>query len=183
MPHPAPPGRSERSPGSETSMRDPVTLTYLLTEELWRRFYEAHYAADPALKTRYLWGALCIVIGALGLGGLYDSKIVAVLLLLTGFYAVLSRPLFLVRSMAAARKHPFFGKEITVVMTAEGIAVRSGNTGYLQAWKNFIGYRKADPGYLLYMDKKSFFFIPQTACSLEDEKRIDFLLSAHVRAS
>lgn len=160
---------------------NPVTLTYVLTEELWRRFYEAHYAADPSLKTRYLWGALCIIIGALGLGGLYDSKAVAALLLLTGFYAVLSRPIFLLKSMATARKHPFFEKEITVVMTAEGISVRSGNTGYLQTWKNFTGYRKAGPGYLLYMEKKAFFFVPLSALSLEDEKRLDLLLSSHLK--
>ncbi len=153
-----------------------VTITYPLTEDLWRRFYEAHYAADPALKTRYFWGALCIVIGALGFGGLYESRIVAGLLLLTGFYAVLSRQIFLVKSVAAARRHPFFGKEITVTLSDEGVAVRSGASGYMQAWQNFAGWRRTKPGYILYLDRNAFFFIPKSACSPEDEKRIDLFM-------
>jgi hypothetical protein len=107
---------------------------------------------------------------------LFESTIIAALLLLSGFYGVLSKPIFLLKSIAAARKHPFFGKEITVVMTAEGIAVRSGNSGYLQAWKNFTRYRKVDPGYMLYLDRNAFFFIPLSSCSEEDERNIDSFL-------
>ncbi len=158
------------------SEKDSVTVTYRLTEDLWRRFYEAHYAADPKLKTRYFWGALCIVIGALGFGGVYRSPVVAGLLLLTGFYAVLSRQIFLVKSVAAARKHPFFGQQITVTLSEEGVDVRSGKTGYAQPWQNFTGYRKVEPGYMLYLDKNAFFFIPASACSVTDANRIDRLV-------
>jgi hypothetical protein len=157
-----------------------VTVSYHLTEDLWRQFYEAHYAADPSLKMRYFWGALCITIGAFVL--VFGSKIVAVLLFLTGFYSVLSRQIFLVKSVAAARKHPFFGKEITAVLTTEGLAVRSGKTGYLQAWENFKGYRNVEAGYMLYLDKNAFFFIPKSACSVEDEKRIDRFLHERMKS-
>lgn len=155
-----------------------VTLTYVLTEDLWRRFYQAHYAQDPSLKGRYLLGALCIIIGALGFGGFYDRPTVAVLLLLTGFYAVLSRQIFLIKSVAAARRHPFFGKPITVVITPQGLAVRSGDAGYLQSWKNFTRYRKVGAGYMLYLDRNAFFFIPSSACSDEEEGRIERFLSS-----
>jgi hypothetical protein len=157
----------------------PVTIihTYRLSKELWQQFYEAHYSCDRDLKIRYLWGAICILIGALGFGGYYDSKIVAGLLLATGFFGVLSKYLLIYKSLLAAKKHPFFGKELTVSVSPEELSVRSENSGYSQPWDNFIGYRKMAPGFLLYHDRHSFFFIPTAELTAGDCNRIIRILA------
>ncbi|WP_148895492.1 YcxB family protein [Geothermobacter ehrlichii] len=159
-------------------MSRPVLLSYELTAELWRRFLEAHYACDRSLKWRYLWGVCCIVIGCLGFGGFYESGTLAALLLVTGFYGVLSKPLLVVRSLRRAGRHPFFGRELTVSAGPEELAVRSGNEGYSQPWDNFAGYRQLDPGLLLYHDHDAFFFIPAQAMSAGDRGRIREYLEA-----
>lgn len=154
-------------------MKDPLALRYRLTEELWRQFYAAHYDGDHALKVRYAWGAACIAIGAFGLGGLFESRVVALALLLTGFYGVLSKQIFLIRSVNSARKNPRFRKEISVVVTEEGIDVETGGQGYRHAWSDFTGYRKAEVGYMLYLGPASFFFIPNSAIPPGGERRIE----------
>jgi len=152
----------------------PVTiiLNYRLTKELWQRFYEAHYSCDRELKLRYLWGAVCIIIGSLGLGGYYESRIIAGLLLATGFFGVLSKHLLIFKSVRAAYQHPFFGKELTVSVSPEELSVRSENSGYSQPWDNFVGYRKLDPGFLLYHDRNAFFFIPTAEMTAGDINRV-----------
>ncbi len=157
-------------------MKGPLVLNYRLDEELWRRFYEAHYQADPSLKVRYGWGIACIVIGALGFAGAYHP-LVAALLLLTGLYGVLSRQLFMVKSVAAARKHPYFGQEITVLVSTDGVAVRSADAAYRQDWNQFTGWRKVAPGTILYMGR-NFFFIPKSALDAGEEARLEELLRA-----
>ncbi len=159
-----------------------ITLTYRLTLDLWRQFYTAHYAADHALKIRYVWGAACIIIGSFGIGGLFESKAVAVLLLLTGFYGVLSKPLFVNRSVCKASRHPFVDQEVTVTLSAEELAVRSDRSGYRQPWSNFAGYRRVGPGFIFYMERQAFFFIPAAVVDAESEKRLMHILkSAGVR--
>ncbi|SHJ45135.1 YcxB-like protein [Malonomonas rubra DSM 5091] len=152
----------------------PVTIihSYQLTKDLWRQFYEAHYSCDRGLKMRYLWGAVCIFIGSLGFGGYYESKLVAGLLLATGFFGVLSKHLLIYKSLRAASEHPFFGKELTVSVSPEELSVRSENSGYSQPWDNFIGYRRLNPGFLLYHDRNSFFFIPTAELTAGDINRI-----------
>jgi hypothetical protein len=157
-------------------MNNSITLTYRLTEDLWRQFYEAHYSADRGLKVRYAWGAFCILVGALGVGGLYDNSLAAALLLLTGFWGVLSRPLFVLKSVAAARRHPYFNKELTVELNGEEIAVRSGANSYQQEWREFSSYRQVAVGFIFYFKNGSFFFIPAAACSPVVENRIQRLL-------
>lgn len=156
------------------TMPVPVTiiLKYQLTKELWRQFYEAHYSCDNGLKLRYLWGAVCIVIGSLGFGGYYQSRIIAALLLATGFFGVLSKHLLIFKSLRSACQHPFFGKELTVSVSPEEISVRSETSGYIQPWDNFIAYRKMDPGFLLYHDPNSFFFIPTAEMTAGEINRI-----------
>lgn len=155
-----------------------ITLTYRLTLDLWRQFYTAHYAADHALKIRYLWGVTCIVIGSFGLGGLFESKVVAGLLLLTGFYAVLSKPLMVNRSVARAQRHPFVDQEVTVTLSAEELAVRSERSGYRQPWSNFVGYRRVGPGFIFYMQRQSFFFIPADVVDASAEQHLLQILKA-----
>jgi hypothetical protein len=142
-----------------------IMLEYKLTRELWRHFFEAHYGCDQSLKMRYLWGVTCIIIGCFGFGGFYESKVIAVLLLATGFFGVLSKQLLIIKSLRGACHHPFLGKELTVTITAEDIAVRSGMAGYDQPWSNFVGYRHLKPGFLLYHDQNAFFFIPASVVS------------------
>jgi hypothetical protein len=144
-------------------MSKKVILSYGLTKELWQLFYEAHYAADTSLRGRYVWGGICIVISCLGFGGIYDSPLIASLLMVTGFYGVLSKPIFTLRSVRKSTRHPFYGRELTVAITVDEIAVRSGTAGYSQPWSNFIGYRDVTPGFIFYLERNSFFFVPKAA--------------------
>jgi len=159
-------------------MPETLLIQYRLTRELWRNFFEAHYGCDRSLKQRYLWGVVCIIIGCFGFGGLYASKAVAGLLLATGFFGVLSRPLLVIRSLRAAGRHPFFGQELTVTVAPEEISVRSGNAGYRQPWGNFTGYRRLAPGFLLYHDRNAFFFIPTAAMTAGNARRVEEILAA-----
>lgn len=159
-------------------MPETIILNYRLTKELWRQFYDAHYSCDHGLTFRYLWGAVCIVIGSLGFGGFYDALGIAVLLMLTGFYGVLSKHLLIFKSLRTACQHPFFGKELVVAISPEEISVRSEMSGYSQPWGNFVGYRKRDPGFILYHDKNAFFFIPAVAMTAGNANRIVQILTA-----
>jgi len=158
-------------------MPETILLTYPLTKELWRQFFEAHYGCDATLKQRYLWGVVCIVIACLGFAGFYDNLPIAGLLVATGLYAVLSKPLLVIRSLRSAVRHPFFGAELSVAISPEKLAVRSGNAGYSQPWDNFVGYRRLKPGFLLYHDRHSFFFIPLAAMTAGDARRLEAILA------
>jgi len=159
-------------------MPETMTIQYRLTRELWRSFFEAHYSGQRTLRQRYLWGVVCIIIGCLGFGGYYSSLLLAALLLATGFFAVLSKPLLIIKSLRSACRHPFFDKELTVTAGPKEIAVRSGTAGYSQPWNNFFGYRRLKPGLLLYHDRNAFFFIPGAAMTGEQEENLERLLIA-----
>ena len=162
-------------------MPETVILRYHLTKDLWRQFFDAHYGCDRSLQLRYLWGAVCIIIGSIGVGGYYESKPIAGLLLATGFFGVLSKHLLIFKSLRAACRHPFFDKELTVSVSPEEISVRSENSGYSQPWDNFVGYRKLEPGFLLYHDQNAFFFIPAAVMTSGNANRIvQILASAEV---
>lgn len=150
-------------------MTKPILLTYRLDLELWRAFFEAHYAVDPRLAMRYAWGGVCIVIGALGLAGMIDSPLITGLLLATGFFGVLSKPLLVLKSMRAAAYHPYHGQQIAVSIADDALTVRSETTGYSQPWDNFIGYRRVKPGFAFYHNPYSFFFIPAEVLSEQIE--------------
>jgi len=153
-------------------MPDTIIINYKLTKDLWRQFFEAHYRCDRSLKLRYLWGVVCIVIGSLGFGGFYHSPVIATLLMVTGFFGVLSKSILVIKSLRRAGQHPFLGRELTVSISPEEISVRSGNSGYAQPWDNFIGYRRLEPGFLLYHDQHAFFFIPMASMTAGYAKRI-----------
>ncbi len=159
-------------------MPDTIILNYQLTENLWRQFFDAHYGCDRSLKLRYLWGAVCIIIGTSWFGGYYESKLFAALLLATGFFGVLSKHLLIYKSLRTASRHPFFNKELTVSVSPAEISVRSENSGYSQPWDNFVGYRKMDPGFLLYHDQNAFFFIPTAVMTAGHANRIVQILEA-----
>jgi len=148
-------------------MNSPLTVQFRLTKDIWRQFYEAHYAGDQTLKIRYLFGGACILIGAIGIGGPGHFKVVSAAALLFGFYCVLSKPLFVMKSLRVARKHPLFEKEIQVELAPEGIRITGGEKEYRHRWENFVGYRQITPGYQLFLDKEAFFFIPGSACPAE----------------
>lgn len=150
-------------------MTKPVLLTYRLETELWRKFFEAHYAADPQLSMRYAWGGFCIVIGSFGLAGMIDSALISWLLLATGFFGVLSKPLLVLKSLRSAARHPYHGQQIAVSITAESLSVRSETTGYSQPWPNFTGYHRFGPGFAFYHNPHSFFFIPAEVLSEQTE--------------
>ena len=153
----------------ENLMTEPILLTYRLETDLWRKFFEAHYAADPQLSHRYAWGGVCIVLGSLGLAGMFESPLAAGLLLLTGFFGVLSKPLLVLKSLRAAAHHPYHGQQIAVSISSEALSVRGETTGYSQPWDNFIGYRRVQPGFAFYHNPYSFFFIPEEVLSEQTE--------------
>jgi hypothetical protein len=157
-------------------MPETLILNYRLTKDLWRHFFEAHYSCDRSLKLRQLWGVICIVIGSFGFGGFYESRVIAALLLATGFFGVLSKQILVIKSLRKACRHPFFGKELTVAVSSTEISVRSGIAGYSQPWNNFVGYRRLDPGFLLYHDHNAFFFIPSSAMTAGQAKRVEKIL-------
>ena len=155
-----------------------IILHYRLTRELWQQFLDAHFSSNRTLKMRYLWGVVCIMIGALGFGGFYDSPAIASLLLATGLFGVLSKHLLVAKSLRTACRHPFFGEELTVAISQDELSVRSGTFGYRQPWNNFVGYRKQAPGYLLYHDRNAFFFVPEDAMSAGQSRRFKEILDA-----
>ncbi|WP_027713809.1 YcxB family protein [Desulfuromonas sp. TF] len=155
-----------------------IILNYRLTRELWQQFLDAHFSSNPTLKMRYLWGVLCIMIGALGFGGFYHSPVIASLLLATGLFAVLSKHLLVAKSLRTACRHPFFGEELTVAISQDELSVRSGTSGYRQPWNNFVGYRKRAPGFLLYHDRSAFFFVPEGVMSAGQARRFKDILDA-----
>lgn len=159
-------------------MPETLILHYRLSKELWRRFLEAHYGCDRALRLSYLLGVVCTVGGCLGFGGLYPSRLAAALLLVTGFFGVLSKPLLVARSLRRAACHPFFGREVTVAAALQEFSVRSGTAGYREPWSNFTGYRRLAPGFLLYHDRNSFVFIPAQALTAGKARRLEQILQA-----
>jgi hypothetical protein len=159
-------------------MPDALILHYRLTRELWRSFLEAHYGRDRALRWRHLWGVACIVIACLGFGGFYASRVVAALLLATGFFGVLSKQLLVLRSLRRADRHPFSGRELTVAVSPKELSVRSSAAGYAQPWQNFIGYRRLAPGFLLYHDRDDFFCIPASSLTAGYARRLEQILAA-----
>lgn len=162
-------------------MAESITIRYRLTRDLWQKFFEAHYACERSLRLRALWGVVCIVIACMGFGGYYSSPLVAGLLLATGLFAVLSKPLLVIKSLRGACRHPFFGEELTVTVESEEIAVRSGNSGYRQPWSNFSGYRRLKPGFLLYHDGNAFFFVPAEAMDATQGEALQaFIVAAGV---
>lgn len=158
-------------------MPENILVSYQLTRELWRQFFDAHYGCDPSIKLRYFWGAVCILIATLGFGGFYDAPLIAALLLATGFYGVLSKHLLIFRSLRTASAHPFFGRVLTAAIAADEISVRSGDSGYRQPWDNFVGYRRLAPGFLLYHDRNAFFFIPVAELSAGHAKQIEQIIT------
>ena len=159
-------------------MTEPILLTYRLETDLWRAFFEAHYAADPQLSLRYAWGGVCILLGGLGLAGMFDSSLISILLLLTGFFGVLSKPLLVLKSMRRVTHHPFHGQQIAVAISADALSVRSETSGYSQPWDNFIGYRRVKPGFAFYHSRQSFFFIPLEVLSAQTEAGLLQMLKA-----
>lgn len=159
-------------------MPETMTIQFRLTRELWRSFFEVHYNSQRPLRMRYFCGVVCIVIGCLGFGGYYSSPLVAVLLLATGFVAVLSKPLLVIKSLRGTSSHPFFGKELTVTAWPTEVAVYSGTAGYSQPWSNFFGYRRLKAGLLLYHDHNAFFFIPAAAMTGKQAEHLERFLTA-----
>jgi hypothetical protein len=159
-------------------MPEPIIIKYHLTKDLWRLFLEARYSRDRWLMLSYLWGVTCIIIGSLGFGGFYESKVVAGLMLATGFFGVLSKQILIIKSLRKVGRHPFFGKELTVSVSSAEISVRSGNASYSRPWNIFVGYRKLDLGFLLYHDRNAFFFIPSSAMTAGHVERMLQILEA-----
>ena len=159
-------------------MPETLILNFQLTGALWRLAFETHYRCDRSLRLCYLFGVICIFLGSFGFGGFYQSKLMAGLLLATGFFGVLLKPLLVVKSLREVRRHPFFGKELTVLVSPAELSVRSDQGGDSQPWTDFIGYRRLEPGFLLYYDRNLFFYIPLSVMTAGYAKRLEQILTA-----
>ncbi len=144
-------------------MKNEIVLEYNLSEEMWRRFFDSHYQHQPFFRRRYIYGAVLVAIGALMIGAGATHPLVGAAFLLSGLYCVLSKHLFVVKSMPSARKGPLFEGRVTVRLTKEGMSVTAGAMHSARAWKDFRGYRLVPAGIMFYTDQNAFFFIPQEA--------------------
>lgn len=144
-------------------MKSHIDLEYNLNEELWRRFFEAHYRRQSFFRWRYLYGVLLVVIGAYMLGGVFANKLVGLAFVASGLYCVLSKQLFILKSLSSARKGPLFAARIAVRLSSEGVAVTAGPQRSERPWNAFRGYCLVSPGIMLYLDQNAFFFIPKEA--------------------
>lgn len=144
-------------------MKNEILLEYNLNEEMWRRFFDAHYQHQSFFRGRYVYGAILVTIGVLMLGAGTANPLVGAAFLLSGLYCVLSKQLFVLKSMATARKGPLFEGRVTVRLSREGMSVTSGSMHSERAWEDFRGYRLVPAGIMLYTDQNAFFFIPREA--------------------
>ena len=143
----------------------PIQGQYPFDQSVWLEFARAHYASQPGVRWRAVLSVLCVVAGCAGVAGYYPNKISAMLLLLTGFIGLSATNLLALRRVGQARRHPFFGKMVTVIVDEKDVTLRCGNQGMVQPWQNFMGYRQVKAGLLLYYGPDSFIMIPQSALS------------------
>lgn len=144
-------------------LKNSIRIEYVLSEELWRRFFAAHYQRQSFFSLRYLYGVLLVVVGAYMLGGPFANKWVGAAFVASGLYCVLSKQLFILRSLAAARKGPMFSARVAVCLSPEGVEVSAGAERSERPWSAFRGYCLVSPGFMLYLGQNAFFFIPQEA--------------------
>ncbi|BCR06144.1 hypothetical protein DESUT3_32130 [Desulfuromonas versatilis] len=159
-------------------MSQSISLHYELTEKTWRQFYEAHYAADHHLKIRFYFGAAMVLIGSIGLGGLFPNKWVSLATLLFGLYCVLSRQIFAAKSMRGLKGNQELLGEMSIRIDETGISGQGPASKFKQSWTSIIGYRRARPGFMFYLEKDLFFFIPRAALAGDDEPRLLALIDA-----
>lgn len=159
-------------------MSEPIQLTYPLSQTLWRQFFTAHYQNDCGLKWCARLAVVCLLTSLMGLAGLYPSQLVANLLFATGLFGLLTKQLLISVAVHKASCHPFFNQRLTVTISEQEIAVRSGQKGYSQPWDNFNGYRHYDIGFALYHDRHAFFFIPASALTTQDLHTLQQCLDA-----
>ncbi|MDO3376884.1 YcxB family protein [Geoalkalibacter halelectricus] len=155
--------RMEAEGGKGMQDENAIVLEFDLTEVLWRRFFQAHYAHQTFFRLRFVYGALLVVIGAFMLGAAAANNWVGTAFLISGLYCVLSRQLFILKSMASAHKGPLFEGRVQARLTRAGLTVTAGGQHSERAWKDFHGYRSVEPGLMLYTDQNAFFFIPREA--------------------
>lgn len=144
-------------------MKETIQLEYTLNEELWRQFFTAHYQQQRFFRMRYFYGVLLLISGAYLIGGPPASPWVGAGFLASGLYAIISKQLFILKSLATARKGPLFSARLAVSLGPEGVVVSAGQHRSERPWNAFRGYCLVPPGIMLYLDQNAFFFIPQEA--------------------
>jgi hypothetical protein len=143
----------------------PIQGQYPFDQSVWLEFARAHYAGQPGVRWRIVLSVLCLMAGCAGVAGYYPNKVSAMLLLLTGFIGLSATNLLALRRVGQARRHPFFGKMVTVIIDKDEVTLRCGDQGMVQPWQNFSRYRHIKAGLLLYYGPDSFIMVPQSALS------------------
>jgi YcxB-like protein len=158
------PTQNPKQPLAEVPpLKDAIRLEYNLNEELWRRFFQAHYQKQVFFRLRHLYGALLVLAGTYLIGGPAANPWLGAAFLVSGLYCVLSQHLFIARSLATARKGPLFAARLTVDLSRDGVVVTAASQRSERPWSAFRGYRQVPPGIMLYLDRNAFFFIPREA--------------------
>ena len=164
-------------------MSQTVATEWEMTEELWRAFYNDHYANDRRLKQRFVWGVILVMIGALGLGGLSPHKLVGGLVLLAGLYCVLSKHFLINKTVKKARDNPNFSGKMKIRLDIDGISGSNDSTSFNFPWTRFIGYRRSSVGWAFYVSENLFFALPLFGLSGREQKDLqDFLTANHLKA-
>lgn len=153
-------------------MSQKINIQYDLSEDIWRTFYNAYYASDKRFKLRFIYGTGSWIVGACGLAGLFDNKIIAFGMIAFGLYCVFAKQFLVNKAVKKVKLKPQFPGKIDYVIDQDKIAGIEQGHEFEFCWETFYGYRNAAPGLLLYLKKASFFFIPNDAISDEDKQEI-----------
>jgi len=153
-------------------MSQKVNIQYDLSEENWRTFYNVYYASDKRFKLRFIYGTGSWIVGACGLLGLFENKLIAFGMIFFGLYCVFAKQYLVNKAVKKVKLKPEFPGKISYVIDQDKLAGIEQEHEFEFVWETFFGYRDTAPGLLLYLKKASFFFIPNEAISAAEKQEI-----------
>ena len=153
-------------------MSQQIHITYDLSEKDWRTFYNTYYASDKRFKLRFFYGTVTWVVGACGLLGLFDNKLIAFGMIVFGLYCVFAKQFLINKAVKKLKAKPQFPGKIDYTIDQEKFSGVEQGQEFEFNWETFYGYRDAAPGLLMYLKKASFFFIPNEAFSIDEKQEI-----------
>lgn len=153
-------------------MSQQISITYDLSEKIWRTFYNAYYASDKRFKLRFFYGTVTWIVGVCGLLGLFDNQLIAFGMIAFGLYCVFAKQYLVNKAVKKIKAKPHFPGKINYTIDQDKVAGIEQGQEFEFNWETFYGYRDAAPGLMLYLKEASFFFIPKEAISIEDKQDI-----------
>ncbi len=156
-----------------------ITVKYDLSEKIWRIFYNAYYSADKRFKLRFFYGTVTWIIGASGLLGLFDNKLISFGMIAFGLYCVFAKTYLVNSAVKKAKKNSYFPGKIDYTFDNTKMAGIEQEQEFEFNWETFYGYRDLAPGLLLYLKEASFFFVPNEAIPEADKEEIIKILNSN----